>query len=71
MQVKALKAGLCPMCPYCKADFSIYFHGPASAEQKLKSEAEDNEQALALERSQQVPIVSCGAVYGYALLPTL
>ena len=58
------------MCPYCKADFSIYFHGPASAEQKLKSEAEDNEQALALERSRQVPL-SCGLVCEHVLLAIL
>lgn len=57
LQVKALKAGHCPMCPYCKADFSIYFHGPATAEQRLKFETEDNEQALAWEKSRKVQSV--------------
>jgi len=54
LQVKSLQAGHCPKCPYCKADFSIYFHGPISGEQKLKHQAEEQQQALAAKRAQQV-----------------
>lgn len=54
LQVKSLQAGHCPKCPYCKADFSIYFHGPVSSEQKLKHQAEEQQQALAAKRAQQV-----------------
>lgn len=53
LQVKSLQAGHCPKCPYCKADFSIYFHGPISGEQKLKYQAEEQQQALAAKRAQQ------------------
>jgi len=58
LQVKSLQAGHCPKCPYCKADFSIYFHGPISSEQKLKYQAEEQQQALAAKRAQQVGLPS-------------
>ena len=54
LQVKSLQAGQSPKCPYCKADFSIYFNGPASAEQKTRYQAEEQQQALAAKRAQQV-----------------
>lgn len=53
LQVKSQQAGSCPKCPYCKADFSIYFHGPLSAEEKRKLHAEEQQQAQAITRSHQ------------------
>ena len=53
-QVKSQQVGNCPKCPFCKADFAIYYHGEKTAEQRRQSLAEEQQQIQAAIRSKQV-----------------
>ena len=56
LQVKSLQAGNCAKCPYCKADFAIYYNGENTAEQALQNRAEQERQAEAALKSKQVGV---------------
>lgn len=55
-QVKSLQTGNCPKCPYCKADFAIYYHGKNTPEQAIHNRLEEQQQAEAAARSRQVRV---------------
>ena len=56
LQVKSLQAGNCAKCPYCKADFAIYYNGANTAEQALQNRAEQERHAEAALKSKQVGV---------------